>query len=626
MVSVGDKKSTSFTGQSSRARIAGKQVEKKPVEKRTQTAVKGSGNWKLGNSTRVPARSATRPVSLSLDGRGLQQAPPAPSPKGPGKGTISASQPAPKEQPVLDMGKLTDFVNGQIAGNKAVRQPGGEPPGLKGAQPYNVDAGGGVTRPTYIAQGNAYVKWQPNGPTGKTEWHALGPVPPGILGAATSPGAQQGGAVQASDSVRTAAGSQIGAAAQFAGGVAQGGAAPESGAGVQAGSVTGAPSSQAGTRAVDPMLVDKCVGARLGGREMKPIGGKPPNVDEKQAYSLSGSAGASMKAFVADGQLYARQQAPGSKPQWFSMGAAPPPGRPVDLMQSSAGFKAMAPIQQQQLSTLMTGQSPMARQAQEKLALLVTQPEYARAGTEAQAQQLRRELSGNSVVPSQANVSGNLKPAPGGFQLSKPEAVPVYTFRGTTGAAVRQDVTVNGHQVPVYAPSDGKYDLPNQYSTQDVGKMLASIPKESLALIKKIELSPTANPDDAAWQKQFGDKGHTSFMTCGENGVVTIYPSSGPMKVPEGASAIIHETGHAWSMAKWGSDERAPAWKPWSKAMQDDGLAVSAYGSNNMLEDTAELTALYLGTKGNNPSAHAEYRRLYPNRFALLDQQFGASQ
>ena len=81
--------------------------------------------------------------------------------------------------------------------------------------------------------------------------------------------------------------------------------------------------------------------------------------------------------------------------------------------------------------------------------------------------------------------------------------------------------------------------------------------------------------------------------------------------------SLAHEIGHFVGSDKLGSPSDA-RWQQWGAAANTDNLSVSRYAKNNLDEDFAETYSLY--TMSKDTPAHAKYRGLMPERFALLDR------
>ena len=111
-------------------------------------------------------------------------------------------------------------------------------------------------------------------------------------------------------------------------------------------------------------------------------------------------------------------------------------------------------------------------------------------------------------------------------------------------------------------------------------------------------------------------------MTAGAAGVVTIYPNkSKPVPDAQGMrSSMVHETGHTWSYKTWGTDKTKGKWVDWQEAMDKDKATVSGYAMASIAEDVAETVQIYGSTKGS--PQFAEYRRIVPNRFGMLDTEY----
>ncbi len=207
------------------------------------------------------------------------------------------------------------------------------------------------------------------------------------------------------------------------------------------------------------------------------------------------------------------------------------------------------------------------------------------------------------------------------YTVSQPTLVAGHAFAGQKSDADRYVVTIGGKDVPVFVPHDGQFDPPVQHTIEEAAKALAQIPAASLAVVTELNLDPKQNPEDAFWAKTYGQANFRSYMTCGSEGRIDVYPSDTDRDARYMADTMVHETGHAWSSRAWGENADAPAWAPWKEAARQDGLLPSTYAGSAPAEDVAESTALYLSVKGT-PLAD-EYRQLYPHRFELLDRQFG---
>jgi hypothetical protein len=145
-----------------------------------------------------------------------------------------------------------------------------------------------------------------------------------------------------------------------------------------------------------------------------------------------------------------------------------------------------------------------------------------------------------------------------------------------------------------------------------------------LALIKRIDLNPAVNPDDAKWAadpgyaKATGGSFPGSYMTCGSDGVVSIYPTAPEhaQSVEELSAALLHESGHAESDKAWGDSPSDKGWDPWKAAMASDGLSASKYAQAAPTEDFAETWLQYQQVRGT-PREY-ELSKLMPARFAIL--------
>ncbi|MFN7145962.1 MAG: hypothetical protein ACK4YP_19450, partial [Myxococcota bacterium] len=178
----------------------------------------------------------------------------------------------------------------------------------------------------------------------------------------------------------------------------------------------------------------------------------------------------------------------------------------------------------------------------------------------------------------------------------------------------------DGQQVEVFLP---KTKDPNRgyHTVAEIEEAVAYLPDANRKVLKTVQINPGANPQDAHWAREYGQPNFRSYMTAGANGIVDVYPDSTPSTAPQSTvtGVMQHETGHVWSLRTWGNDTTKGTWTAWKAAMDSDGLAVSSYATNDIVEDVAETIQAYSSTKG--APAHEEYRRMLPARFTLLDTE-----
>lgn len=239
---------------------------------------------------------------------------------------------------------------------------------------------------------------------------------------------------------------------------------------------------------------------------------------------------------------------------------------------------------------------------------------------EEQLAQLNNALAAATPNTVEPEVKSHLATPPE-FQLSPPRTGD-WNFRGTTAPAELFDLTIDGRTITLARPADGKYSGV-QHSLDEVVRTLTTLPAVSRALVTSVTLSPMANPDDAFWAQTYGVAEAKSYMTCGAQGTIDIYPADTAVSLDVMRTSIIHETGHAWSMKRWNETGDSPEWQAWADAANGDVLPVSHYGSSNLFEDVAEATAMYLEARGS--PAFEQYRVLFPRRFAILDRELGGA-
>jgi len=296
------------------------------------------------------------------------------------------------------------------------------------------------------------------------------------------------------------------------------------------------------------------------------------------------------------------------------------PGRRAILeLVRQAGFGKLSAAEQGRLLNYLGGTNPEISAPARALFLRTVGPQGVGQSPERQAAELRK------FIAEQSSAEEVLSPPRGTFtrkhaeyQVHRPpEEVKDYPFPSGKAAALKYDVEVNGRHVAVYMPKTPGSPKDNYHSIEQVAKGLASIPPQSLALVTKVSVDPKRNPEDAHWAKEYHDPHFSSYMTCGADGAVTIYPTDVAQKQEDLDGALIHETGHALSMSRWGNSATDKRWDAWKKAIISDGISASKYAKNSPDEDFAETLKMYFIVKGT--PQEAEMRRLMPERFRLID-------
>lgn len=197
-----------------------------------------------------------------------------------------------------------------------------------------------------------------------------------------------------------------------------------------------------------------------------------------------------------------------------------------------------------------------------------------------------------------------------------------FQFNGVRADAhVYTIVFEDGVELPIYAPAAPDENL--HYHTVAEAALAAShLPLASRRRLTSIMLNPIENPQDEYWAAEYNRPDFHSYMTAGGAGQITIYPDDS-RDVPgmeTMKSSMVHETGHVWSYQAWGNDKTRGGWRDWAAAMTADGQSLSRYADSSIAEDVAETVQAYSSTQGTR--RHDEYRRVVPNRFAVLDRDF----
>jgi len=188
---------------------------------------------------------------------------------------------------------------------------------------------------------------------------------------------------------------------------------------------------------------------------------------------------------------------------------------------------------------------------------------------------------------------------------------------GGSGKATQYEATVNGRPISVYVtdskPAPG-YGIPTHV---EITKALETVPTQQYGDLKKVMINSEPNPEDAIWQKKFGDPSFSSAATASLKQGVAIYPWKGWSTFPQRYidSTMLHETGHIWSETLWQDTVKK---QEWLEAIAKDGGTPSNYAKNNPTEDFAETANMYWSSKGT-PCEKAGRDR-YPARYAYFDK------
>jgi|GEM_PF-198477 len=221
-----------------------------------------------------------------------------------------------------------------------------------------------------------------------------------------------------------------------------------------------------------------------------------------------------------------------------------------------------------------------------------------------------------TVESSKTDFDRIRKPA----KLSVPKAIK-HKFPGDTVEqdALEYEVEVDGRKkkliMPKNEPPGTKKALP---TAEQAAAAMGAVPGPQLDKMNEVVVSPNPNPDDAYWAKEYNTPNFSSAATGGAPGV-TFYPQdSWSQEFTD--STMIHEGGHAYSQDLWKDDKKKKAWE---QAIADDGQSPSAYSDNASTEDFSESLVMYSLSKGTDCEETA--KKLYPNRYSVLDGLFGAT-
>jgi hypothetical protein len=307
----------------------------------------------------------------------------------------------------------------------------------------------------------------------------------------------------------------------------------------------------------------------------------------------------------------------------YTKQAANPAARStIARIAGSPGFAGLNATEQQRMLNLISGNNQQVSQpARAAAQTLVNSPAFTSGTAAQQTQQLRDLMTTQPGLGVTVQTNGLTTPQTP-FSVSAPTAIPNHPFSSGPAPAQQYQVTVDGRQITVTMPATPNPAAGATPTIEQVAQGIASLPKSSRDLINSVTVNPAANPADAHWGRIYGQPGFRSYMTAGAAGDINVYPSAQPHHQGTFTDSLVHETGHTASQRRFGVSDRGPGWNAWRAAAASDGLVPSTYARASPQEDFSETLALYQGTR-NNPATAAELRRLFPERFRILDSMFG---
>jgi hypothetical protein len=300
----------------------------------------------------------------------------------------------------------------------------------------------------------------------------------------------------------------------------------------------------------------------------------------------------------------------------------------VTAMKATKGYGALSATEKTRIDTLIGGSTSLSAHAWSHMKDLLDA-----AGTDKDAAKTFQDfVGGKTWLNFDTRLPGEKRLGTAPLTKAAPTEVKAHPYRSGAADANKTVVSITGtwpdgatqiHDIPVFEPKAFAPPKPGRVlpSIDDMAKVLAEIPIQSRAAIKRVDLHPKANPDDAHWQAdpQYNPSGaeFVSHMTAGSDGIVDVFPSTANANLIELETTLIHETGHAISNQKWGDDTTKAKWNDWRAARTADAISVSTYGDSSDAEDFAESWMLFSSAYGT--ALEAEVRTLIPNRVKLMD-------
>jgi hypothetical protein len=286
-------------------------------------------------------------------------------------------------------------------------------------------------------------------------------------------------------------------------------------------------------------------------------------------------------------------------------------------MKGTKGFQSLSQAEQDRLAVYVGGSTSVSNPAQDELKKVLDDPKA----------KLDEGATFTKFLHAQAGLPHHVQPTsdprlPDWEELEGPTEVKNFKFRSGKADAFRYIATIGAvaeSKIPIYLPktfdtSKGLH-IPTIHEVVDI---ISRGPEMVRRMVKEVHVNPGRNPEDAYWAKQpgYAKKDFRSYMTAGEEGIVSIYPSKNPHRADFARKSLAHESGHVVSQKLWGTNPQGPKWKPWRDAMKSDGLVPSGYAKSSPEEDFAESWALFMEVRGK--PREEELRLLFPARWAIL--------
>ena len=113
-------------------------------------------------------------------------------------------------------------------------------------------------------------------------------------------------------------------------------------------------------------------------------------------------------------------------------------------------------------------------------------------------------------------------------------------------------------EIPIFMPKNALPAGTQLPSIDEIVTMIATANAHTRRAIVQVRANPGRNPQDAFWASTKGMANFRSFMTAGSDGIVDIYPQTGPTAVPGLRKSVEHESGHVVSQKAWGDNTAGP--------------------------------------------------------------------
>lgn len=298
-----------------------------------------------------------------------------------------------------------------------------------------------------------------------------------------------------------------------------------------------------------------------------------------------------------------------------------PPVRPLlDMVTSTLAFAHLKPERQAKLLRWAAGMSLLGKpDLGQDLRQCLESAAFRNATPVEQGQRLEEWLA---KQPGPADLTASkawINRARAPYRIEGPSEVSPRQFPGVTAPGVEYTVTVGTQSIKVILAEPPPQDR-LAYSIDQIAKAFAGLPAALRREVGRVRQSPTTNPADDTWRRDFGQPAFKSAMAAGYEQTIEVFAIDKAWQHQSLLDAgIIHETAHFFHRPG-GTGPASFDFSKWEAAMKRDEISPSTYARMNPDEDFSETVSFYVMVKGTRTEVAAKL--LFPERWRILEALF----